>query len=205
MTPATLSTRQQQVLGFVREYVRDQGFPPTLAEIAEGTGLTHISSVTYHLNALMRKGWVEVRPNTRRGIRLLHTELPAIATGPVPAGEPLLAEGRVVRRIHEDVAGCFTPPPDYFVIVRGDSLDRMGLKDNDLAAIRGAPAAQPGQVVVARVGDEVTLGRYEPVDERYVRLVPDSTNKEHRPRRIDRSRTPFAIDGVVVGAMIGIA
>ena len=78
----------------------------------------------------------------------------------------------------------------------------MGLKDDDLAAIRRVPAAQPGQVVIARVDDEVTLGRYEPVDERYVRLVPDSTNKQHRPRRIDRSRTRFAIDGVVVGATI---
>ncbi len=203
MTP--LSGRQQEVLGFVREHIRDQGFPPTLSEIAEGVGLTHISTVNYHLNALIRKGWIEVRPKTRRGIRLLHTELPAIATGPVPAGEPLLAAGRVVRRIHEDVAGCFSPPPDYFVIVRGDSLDRVGLKDQDLAAIRGAPAARPGQVVVARVGDEVILGRYEPVDERFVRLAPDSTNRQHRPRRIDRSRTRFAIDGVVVGAMIGIA
>lgn len=116
MTP--LSSRQQQVQGFVREHVRDEGFPPTLSEIAEGVGLTRISTVNYHLNALMRKGWINVRPNTRRGIRLLHTELPAIATDPIPAGEPLLAEIRVVRRIHEDAAGCFSPPPDDFVIVR---------------------------------------------------------------------------------------
>ena len=159
--------------------------------------------MNYHLNALMRNGWVELRPDIRRGIRLMRTELAAIATGPV--GEPLLAEGRIVRRIHEDVAGCFSTPPDYFVIVRGDSMDRVGLKDNDLAAIRVAPAAQPGQLVVARGGEVVTLRRYEPVDERYVALVPDSTNKQHRPRRVDVSRTRFASDGVVVGAMIGIA
>ena len=91
------------------------------------------------------------------------------------------------------------------MIVCRDSLNPVRLKDNDLKAIRGAPAAQPAQVVVARVGDEVTLGRCEAVDERYDRLVPESTHNEHRPRRIDRSQTSFAIDGVVVGAMIGIA
>ena len=200
-----LSGRQQQVLHYVREHVRDQGFPPTRSEIAKALGLAHVSSVNYHLNALMRKGWVEVRPDIRRGIRLLRTELPAIATGPVPAGEPLLAEHRIVRRIHEDVAGCFSTPPDYFMIVDGDSMDRVGLRDNDLAAIRAAPIAEARQVVVARVADEVTLRRYEPVDERFIDLVPDNTNEDYRPMRVDVSRTRFAIDGVVVGAMIGIA
>ena len=197
-----LSRRQQQVLCFVREHVRDQGFPPSRSEIAKALGMTHISTVNYHLNALMRKGRLELRPDTRRGIRLLGTNLPAVAEGKVPAGEPLLAEHRIVRRVHEDVGIFFREAPDYFLIVHGDSMNHTGLKDSDLAAIKAAQSAEFGQVIVARVADRVMLRRYEPIDDRYIDLVPDSTNSAHRPKRVDLSQTSFQIEGVMVGAVI---
>ena len=99
--------------------------------------------------------------------------------------------------------GHFSPTPDYFLTVRGDSMDRTGLRDGDVVAIRATPEANNGDVVVARFGDEVTLKRFIRVDQRRVELRPDSHNAEHEPIRIDLAKHILHIDGVVVGALIG--
>ena len=123
--------------------------------------------------------------------------------GEIAAGEPIVAENRIVDRIPSAVAERFCPTPDYFLTVRGDSMDRTGLRDGDVVAIRCMPEANNGDVVVARFGDEVTLKRFVRLDKRRVELRPDSHNPEHQPIKIDLAKHILHIDGVAVGALIG--
>ena len=205
-----LTNRQRETLDHIRAYMRRNGFPPSRAELSKSLGLSHPSSADVHLTALQVKGWIEIRPDTNRGIRLLGDADPAVPlidlvepTGEIAAGEPIVAESRIVDRISPVVAEQFSPGPDYFLRVRGDSMDRTGLRDGDLVAIRATPEACNGDVVVARFGDEVTLKRFVRLDERHVELRPDSHNPEHEPIRIDLAKHILHIDGVAVGALIG--
>ena len=198
-----LSERQRQTLEFIREYVREQGVAPSRPEIAEALGLNHKSTVDAHLAALMKKGWIELRPGSPRNIRLLRENLPVIATGPIAAGEPILAENRITTRIPRAVAEMFSPRPDYFLRVKGDSMDKLGLTTGTIVAVQARPDARNHDVVVARVNDEVTLKRFIKNDGRHVELRPESTNDEHEPIEIDLAEGNFHIDGIVVGAVIG--
>ena len=114
-----------------------------------------------------------------------------------------MAESRIVDRIPSAVAERLSPTPDYFLTVRGDSMDRTGLRDGDVVAIRATPEAKNGDVVVERFGDEVTLKRFVRLDARHVELRPDSHNAEHQPIAIDLAKHILHIDGVAVGALIG--
>ena len=205
-----LTDRQRETLEHIRDSLRHHGFPPTRKELAEKLGIGHPSSVDVHLTALQTKGWIELRRDTKRGIRLLDeasADLPLIdlaePIGEVAAGEPVVAEARIVDRIPEAVGERFRPRPDYFLTVRGDSMDRTGLRDGDVVAIRATPDAKSGDVVVARFGDEVTLKRLVRRNKRRIELQPDSHNPAHEAIHIDLAKHILHIDGVAVGALIG--
>ena len=198
-----LTERQSEILDFIRSYVRKRGVAPSRPEIGEGVGLTHKSTVDAHLSALMKKGWVELHPGSPRNIRLLREDLPVAPEGRIAAGEPVWAESRVTGHIPRAVAEMFTPRPDYFLTVEGDSMDRLGLTTGTLVAIKGDTEPRNGDVVVARIEDEVTLKRFRRKSEREVELLPESTNPVHRPRTVDLEKTEFDVDGVYVGALIG--
>ena len=197
-----ITDRQQQVLDCIRNHVRRFGFPPSRPEIARQLGLSHASTVDYHLTALMRKGWIALHADTPRGIQLLQDALPAVLAGDIPACEPILSGGHIVERVPTFFSKRFSPRPDYFFVVRDDSMNRLGLNKDDLAAIAAAPTAEDGQVIVARVDDQVSLKRYRRIDHRYVELQPESTNPEYERVRIDCSIRTFRIDGFMVGALI---
>ena len=198
-----LSPRQRETLEFVRAYLREHGAAPARPEIARGLGLSHVSTVDSHLLALMRKGWVELKPGAPRYIRLLREDLPVVIAGPIAAGEPILAEGRVSARLPRSARELFRPPPDYFLQVHGDSMDRLGLRTGSVVAVKAQQVAENGDVVVARIEDEVTLKRFVRLDKRRVELRPESTNPEHQCIEIDLARTELHIDGIAVGALIG--
>lgn len=198
----SLSARQRATLDFVREYLAEHGCAPSRPEIAAALGC-HVTTVDSHLNALMRKGWVELKPGAPRYIRLLREDLPVVVAGPIAAGEPILAEGRVTARLPRAARELFRPPPDYFLEVKGDSMDKLGLRTGTVVAVKVQSVAENGDVVVARLGDEVTLKRFLRLDERRVELRPESTNSEHRTIAVDLERTELHIDGVAVGALIG--
>ena len=101
------------------------------------------------------------------------------------------------------IAARFRPRPDYLLTVRGDSMNRTGLRDSDIVAVRRTPDPESGQVVVARFGDEVTLKRFVRIDERNVELRPESTNRAHKVMKLDLAKHILDIDGVAVGALIG--
>lgn len=199
------SPRAQEALDCIKDYMERNGIPPTRTELAEALGLSDASSVTGHLDILQRGGWIQIAPNKKRAIRVLDVDdIPLL--GPlaeIAAGTPILADGNIVERIPAAVGARFRPRPDYFLTVRGDSMNLTGLRDGDIVAIRQKDEADNGDVVVARFGDEVTLKRFVRIDERHVELRPESDNPAHVPLQIDLAKHILHIDGVAVGALIG--
>ena len=146
---------------------------------------------------------LEIREDKYRGIRLLNDDVPLVKRlAEVAAGTPIVCEDHIVERVPAVIAERFRPRPDYLLLVRGDSMDRTGLRDGDVVAIRKTTVAETGQVVVARFGDEVTLKHFVRIDERHVELHPESYNTAHKVEKLDLAKHILEIDGVVVGALI---
>ena len=198
-----LTDIQQSTLEWIQRFVRENQIAPSRAEIAEGLGLRHQSIVDQRLFALQRKGWIELRAGKPRYLRLLNEDLPLIVAGRVAAGEPILADERVKRRIPRAVVEMFRPPPDFFLRVEGDSMNVLGLVTGSVVAVKSQSTARNGDVVVARLEDEVTLKRFIRLDRRRVELRPESTNPEHQPIEVDLKTDAFEVCGVAVGALIG--
>ena len=198
-----LTDRQIDVLDCVRAYVREHNVAPSRPEIAAALGLRNTSTVDGHLTALMKKGWIELRAGSPRFIRLLKDDLPLVVAGPIAAGKPILADERVTARIPRAMADWFPHRPDFFLRVQGNSMNKLGLVTGTVIAVKAQPVAENGDVVVARLEDEVTLKRYFRKDERRIELHPESTNPDHRPITVDLKMDPFEIAGVAVGALIG--
>lgn len=201
----TLTDRQQETLDWIKAYLRKNGIPPTRAELAAALGLRDASSVSGHLTALADKGWIEVRPRIKRGIRVIEQDnLPVVGpVAEVAAGTPILVETHIVERLPAAIADRFRPRPDYFLTVRGDSMNRTGLCDGDIVAVHRTTSPESGQVVVARFGDEVTLKRFVRIDKRHVELRPESHNPTHEVMKLDLAKHILDVDGVAVGALIG--
>lgn len=199
-----LTERQQQVLDWIKGYIRRHGVPPSRLELARGLGLSEASSVTDHLKRLERAGWIQVERSKSRSIRLLDTDLPLVgAIAEVAAGTPILCEANIVERLPAAIAERFRPRADYLLTVRGDSMNRTGLCDSDIVAIHRTTAPESGDVVVARFGDDVTLKRFVRIDERHVELRPESHNPAHEVVKLDLAKHILEIDGIAVGALIG--
>lgn len=126
-----------------------------------------------------------------------------MVAGPIAAGEPILAEGRVTSRLPRSARELFARPPDFFVRVVGSSMDLLGLRTGTIVAVQARPDPANNDVVVARIEDEVTLKRFVRLDERRVALRPESTNPEHKCIEVDLATTELHIDGIAVGALIG--
>ena len=198
-----LSHRQSQVIEFIREFNQENGCAPSREEIARALGVTHPSTVDSHLQALERKGYLELRHGRARFVRLLKDDLPLVVAGTIAAGQPILAEEHMSTYVPRSVAECFRRKPDFFLRVRGDSMDRMGYPNDSLVAVKSQPEAESGQVVVARLEDEVTLKRFIRKDRRYVELRPESTNPRHRSIHVDLNYQVLEIAGIAVGALTG--
>jgi len=201
--PPQLTPRQQQILDWIRGHLEATGMPPTRAEIASGLGFSTASSAEDHLQALARKGAVELLPGTSRGLRLkdypgmsIQGTLPLV--GRVAAGSPVLAVENVEARYRID-PGLFAPRADYLLRVHGPSMRDAGIVDGDLLAVHRTADARSGQVVVARLGDEVTVKRLKRRG-REVLLVAE--NPDFAPIAIDPQKG-IAIEGVAVGLIRG--
>jgi repressor LexA len=202
--PRALTARQQQILDWIRAHMEASGMPPTRAEIAAGLGFSTPSSAEDHLQALARKGAIELLPGASRGLRLKDAAAwPAQATlpliGRVAAGQPILAVENIEARHRVDPA-LFSPRADYLLRVRGESMRDAGILDGDLLAVHRTQEARNGQIVVARItsasGDDVTVKRLRRRGHD-VLLLP--ANGAFEPIVVDPRHTPFAIEGVAVG------
>ncbi|MCP5179786.1 MAG: transcriptional repressor LexA [Pseudomonadales bacterium] len=194
-----LTPRQAQILELIRQHINETGYPPTRADIAQQLGFKSPNAAEEHLKALARKGAIEVIPGTSRGIRLPEVESGIPIVGRVAAGHPILATEHVEDRI-ELPPGFFRPHADYLLRVRGDSMINAGILDGDLLAVHRTRDAANGQIVVARIEDEVTVKRLQRTRNRN-RILLIAENPAYDPIEVDLSATPFAIEGLSVGVI----
>ena len=208
MKPAIkLTARQQQILDLIQQAIANTGAPPTRAEIAAELGFKSANAAEEHLQALARKGAIELVSGTSRGIRLRHPEgdaqsgmlealsqlaLPLI--GRVAAGSPVLAQEHV-DTVYHVAPTLFAHKPDDLLQVRGMSMRDVGILDGDLLAVQATQIVRNGQIVVARVGDEVTVKRYE---RRPDHIALHAENPDY-PTIVVQPGEPFAIEGLAVG------
>lgn len=219
-----LTDRQQEILDLIRLTVARTGFPPTRAEIARALGFRSPNAAEDHLKALARKGAIELTAGASRGIRLkdaaqaagsgaasqpAHAGAASSATaglidavgrlllplvGRVAAGSPILAAEHVEREVGIDPA-LFAQTPDYLLKVRGMSMRDAGILEGDLLAVKRAAEARNGQIVVARLGDDVTVKRLQRQQGR-IELLPE--NPDFSPIIVDGTQE-FALEGIAVG------
>ncbi|MCE2969300.1 MAG: transcriptional repressor LexA [Burkholderiales bacterium] len=205
MTTATaLTARQSEILDFIRSTLAESGAPPTRDEIARAFGFRSLNAAEQHLRALAQKGAIDLVAGASRGIRLKDTVLAlqeAAAAfglplvGKVAAGSPILAQENVLRQAAVDPL-MFKPRADYLLEVRGMSMRDAGIFDGDWLAVHKQDQAAGGQIVVARLGDEVTVKRL-----RYKgsRIELQAENPDYPPIVVDLKRDALAIEGIVVG------
>ena len=197
MTRDSLTARQSQILDLIRGYIADEGCPPTRAEIANILGFRSPNAAEDHLRALQRKGYIEIVAGSSRGIRLVDEDPGLPVVGRVAAGEPILAEQHI-EDYQQLEPGLFRPRADYLLRVHGDSMKDAGLLDNDLLAVHSTQQAENGQIVVARIDEEVTVKRFRRRGS-IVRLLPE--NPDYEPIRIDLKDQPLVIEGLAVGVL----
>ncbi|CAN5332166.1 transcriptional repressor LexA [soil metagenome] len=214
-----LTARQEQILNLIKEAIENTGFPPTRAEIAAELGFKSANAAEEHLQALARKGAIDISPGTSRGIRLrndmgaqfgqdrfsaqmalphpalMQLSLPLV--GRVAAGSPILAQEHVEATYNVDPS-FFTAKPDYLLKVRGMSMRDVGILDGDLLAVKKADSAKNGQIVVARLGDDVTVKRYKKSGS-VIELLPE--NPDFKTIKVDQYSGDFALEGLAVGLL----
>ena len=193
-----LTPRQQEILDLIRDRIETRGAPPTRAEIARELGFRSANAAESNLRALARKGAIELTRGASRGIRLAEGAeggLPLV--GRVAAGAPLLAAENLEGRYRVDPA-MFHPHADYLLRVRGDSMKDVGILDGDLLAVHQATEAANGQIVVARIEDEVTVKRLKR-EGHQVELIAE--NPDYEPIRVDLRERELVLEGLAVGVL----
>ena len=214
-----LTARQEQILNLIKDAINNTGFPPTRAEIAAELGFRSVNAAEEHLQALARKGAIEIAPGTSRGIRLRDMDRgqsgagapqfsaqmalphPALMqlclplVGRVAAGSPILAQEHIEASYNVDPA-LFSAKPDYLLKVRGLSMRDVGILDGDLLAVKKVDTARNGQIIVARLGDDVTVKRYKKTGS-VIELLPE--NPDFKTIRVEAGRDDFALEGLAVG------
>ncbi len=193
-----LTKRQQEVLDIVKQALEDQGMPPTRAEISKILGFKSPNAAEEHLKALAKKGAIIMMPGTSRGIRLpKQAAAPGLPVlGQVAAGSPLLAQENIDFHLSVDPT-AFSPKADYLLRVKGLSMKDIGILEGDLLAVhRTQEAPKNGQLVVARIDDEVTVKRFKK-EGRQVWLLPE--NADFEPLAVDLAEGNLSIEGLAVG------
>lgn len=204
-----LTIRQQQVLDIIRQEIQRTGFPPTRAEIAQTLGFRSANAAEDHLKALAKKGAIELTAGASRGIRLVQDDsLPAAANdnditngnlqlpiiGRVAAGSPILASAHVEQEIGV-APTLFSQTPDYLLRVRGLSMRDIGILEGDLLAVKKTSEARHGQVIVARLGDDVTVKRLH-IEGKRINLMPENPDFDPIPVSDEDN---FSVEGIAVG------
>jgi repressor LexA len=182
----------------IKDHIADTGYPPTRADIARVLGFRSPNAAEEHLKALARKGAIEIIPGASRGIRLPeYLGIPVI--GRVAAGNPILAEANI-EDYCDMPASIFSPSADYFLRVKGDSMINVGIFDDDLLAVHRTSEARNGQIVVARIDNEVTVKRFQQQKSKHL-IALIAENPDYEPIQVDLREQDFAIEGLSVGVL----
>jgi len=191
-----LTPRQAEILEAIRTHMEEHGRPPSHPELARVLGLASTNAVFKHLEALEKKGAIERAPGLARGIRLTQARgLPLV--GRVAAGSPILAIENMLGRYPVD-PNLFNPRADYLLQVSGLSMRDEGILDGDWIVVHRTSEARNGQIVVARIGDEVTVKRFK-VRGHKAELIP--ANPAFQTLHLDLNRDRLEIEGVAVGVI----
>ncbi|MDP3843673.1 MAG: transcriptional repressor LexA [Oxalobacteraceae bacterium] len=211
-----LTVRQEQILNLIKDAIANTGFPPTRAEIAAELGFRSVNAAEEHLQALARKGVIVISPGISRGIRLrdqmqdhhgrdaqmtlphaaiMQLSLPLV--GRVAAGSPILALEHIEATYRVDPS-LFSSKPDFLLKVRGMSMRDAGILDGDLLAVKKTDSVKNGQIVVARLGDDVTVKRYRKTGA-LIELLPE--NPDFVPIQVKPDDDGFALEGLAVGLL----
>jgi repressor LexA len=206
MAEKALTARQKQILNFLSEFIEKYKYPPTRAELSSHFGFRSPNAAETHLRALEKKSMIGIERGSARGITLLPLaadELPLSANRPLPligrvaAGSPILAQENIEDEYRVDPS-LFSHKPHYLLRVEGMSMQEAGILDGDLLAVHRTPEARNGQIVVARLGDEVTVKRFHRRGF-LVQLVPENT--DFSPIDVDLRRQELIIEGLGVGVV----
>lgn len=189
-----LTKRQSEILELIKDYIVTHGSAPTRQDIARQMGFSSANAAEQHLRALERKGYIEIISGSSRGIRLLEESgLPVI--GEVAAGEPMLATENIQER-YEINADMFHPVADYLLRVRGHSMHDAGIRHGDLIAVHVTKQVKNGQIVIARIDDDVTVKEYRRSGD-IVELIPH--NPEFEVLKVNLNKEHLEIEGIGVG------
>ena len=187
-----LTAQQIKVFDVIKESLQSNGYPPTRAEIAKILDFKSVNAAESHIKALVKKGVIEKVPGSSRGIKLVEEISGIPLIGSVAAGSPIMAYENVEKTIHSNP---LNKSVDFFLRVQGESMTDAGILDNDLVGVRKTKNAENGEIVVARLEDEVTLKRFKK-DSSGIRLVAE--NKSFLDIRVDETSN-FSIEGKAVG------
>ena len=187
-----LTAQQIKVFDVIKESLQSNGYPPTRAEIAKILDFKSVNAAESHIKALVKKGVIEKVPGSSRGIKLVEEISGIPLIGSVAAGSPIMAYENVEKTIHSNP---LNKSVDFFLRVQGESMIDAGILHNDLVGVRKTRNAENGEIVVARLEDEVTLKRFKK-DSSGIRLVAE--NKSFSDIRVDE-KSNFSIEGKAVG------
>ena len=203
-----LTRRQQEILAFISDHIHSAGFPPTRNDLVKHFGFRSPNAAESHLRALEKKGVIRIEPGQSRGITLTGLSIsnlppsnarrmPLPLVGRVAAGSPILAQENIEHEYRVEPA-LFSAPPHYLLRVEGDSMRDAGILDGDLLAVHRTPEARDGQIVVARLEDEVTVKRFKRLGHK-VSLLPE--NPDFQAIEVDLRRQELVIEGLGVGVI----
>ena len=189
-----LTSRQAEILAFITEQCEMNGLPPSRQEIQQHFGFASINAVNKHLDALEAKGALTIAFGKSRGITLTTAQgLPLV--GKIAAGSPVLAIENIEEHYRVD-ARLFKPKADFLLRVQGLSMRDAGILPNDLVAIHRTHEVRSGQIIAARIGDEVTLKRLRKKGNA-IELLPE--NPDFSPIVVDAKSNEFVVEGIYVG------
>lgn len=189
-----LTQRQTEILKLIQSFVENTGFPPTRSDIARALSFKSANAAEDHLKAIEKKGHIKLTRGTSRGIQLLkNSGLPIV--GRVAAGQPILSEEHIQNRVQVEQS-LFKPAADYLLKVRGSSMRDVGIQDGDLLAVHASSEARSGQIIVARINQEVTVKRFK---RKSKDIWLEAENPDFPHIYLNSERDDFAIEGIAVG------
>lgn len=199
MSKSKLTKRQTEVLELIQSQIEEKGAPPTRAEIAEIMGFRSPNAAEDHLRALEKKGAISIYKGTSRGIKIIESKEGLPVVGKVAAGQPIMSEGHISSHYKVD-KNLFSPGANYLLKVQGNSMEKIGILDGDLLVVYSTNQARNGQIVVARINNEVTVKRFKRDEiNNTVQLLPE--NDSYSPINVDPSKDDILIEGIGVGVI----
>jgi repressor LexA len=209
-----LTDRQEEILTFIKQFREENGYPPTLREIGKKFGISSTFGVKRHLDALVKKGYLNVESNASRGISLQKdaesglngvssfvekeydfSKIPIV--GRVAAGSPVLAIENIEGNVVIDPSFMKKSQDSFALRIKGDSMINAGIFEGDLVIVLPTKMASNGEIVVAMINDEATVKTYENKNNK-IKLIPE--NEKYNPIEVDDT-SEFSIVGKVIGVL----